>query len=327
LNDLKLYNSFCRFTIYSVFLVICAGGFVRMTGSGMGCPDWPKCFGSWIPPTTIADLPVNYKEIYSDRGYDKLDFNVFNTWAEYLNRLLGALAGFFCFGLLLLSIKNWINNSHQNSPQYSVHKNRHNKYLILFSIILVVLMACQAWMGALVVYSILSPFKITIHMFIALLIVALLIFLYHYTAPESSQKKWPSIKTPWLIFAISILLIQILLGTQVRESIDTLLDSHNKANIISQLPSIFNFHKTIALLVLFSNGIILFYYRQLIKQVLELKAIIFIICFLFCTGLFMNYQAFLGIYQWIHLISAVSLFMCQFSLLLKQFDLPIPKFP
>lgn len=316
MNDLKLYNSFCRFTIYSIFLVICAGGFVRMTGSGMGCPDWPKCFGSWIPPTNISDLPANYKEIYSNRGYDKLDFNVFNTWAEYLNRLLGALAGLFCVGLLLISIKNWIHN-----------KNRYNKYLILYSGILVFLMGFQAWMGALVVYSILSPFKITIHMLIALLIVALLIFLYQHTNLRSSRKTRSYIETKWLIFAISILLLQIILGTQVRESIDELLHSHNKGDVISELSNIFNFHKTIALLVLFSNGIILFYYRKAIRHVFELQGIVVIICLLFFTGLFMNYQAFLGIYQWIHLISAVSLFMCQFSLVLKQFDFSIPKFP
>ena len=63
-----------------------------MTGSGMGCPDWPKCFGSWIPPTSIKDLPNNYKEIYSEKhtvdGYEELEFNVFNTWTEYINRLL-----------------------------------------------------------------------------------------------------------------------------------------------------------------------------------------------------------------------------------------------
>ena len=90
LDALKLYNSFCRVTIFSVFLVICAGGFVRMTGSGMGCPDWPKCFGFWVPPLTLSDLPYNYKEIYSEKGYDELDFNAFKTWTEYINRLLEA---------------------------------------------------------------------------------------------------------------------------------------------------------------------------------------------------------------------------------------------
>src|SRR5690606_2875632 len=111
-----------KLTIISLFVLILAGGVVRSTGSGMGCPDWPKCFGRLVPPTDEAQLPAGYEEKYiagrqakNERFADFLDrlgnsnlanrirhdesilvheeFNAAKTWTEYVNRLTGATTG------------------------------------------------------------------------------------------------------------------------------------------------------------------------------------------------------------------------------------------
>ncbi|MFZ9140362.1 MAG: COX15/CtaA family protein, partial [Burkholderiaceae bacterium] len=80
-------------TVLAVYCLILVGGTVRATGSGMGCPDWPLCFGQLIPPTSEAQLPPNWREIYSHRGYSNLPFDAVKTWTEYLNRLVGVVIG------------------------------------------------------------------------------------------------------------------------------------------------------------------------------------------------------------------------------------------
>ena len=132
------YNYLTRISLLLLYFLILAGGIVRCTGSGMGCPDWPKCFGKLIPPISIEELPEGYEEkfvngrieknkrlgkILSFIGLDELSnkiindpeikvsekFNFYKTWTEYINRLIGAIVGISLFllfiSLLILSNK------------------------------------------------------------------------------------------------------------------------------------------------------------------------------------------------------------------------------
>ena len=171
-----------QITLLFVYLVIIAGAVVRASGSGMGCPDWPKCFGNWVPPTNVSQLPENYKEIYAGEHHAVAEFNALNTWVEYVNRLLGAVLGILIFLQLLASLKF----------------RKINKTIVILSFIEFILIGFQAWLGAKVVSSNLAPVKITIHMVTALVIlsVALLIIhrAKHFQSKQSESKMMPLLK-------------------------------------------------------------------------------------------------------------------------------------
>lgn len=251
-------------TLVLIYLVVIAGSFVRITGSGMGCPDWPKCFGQWIPPTTDANLPVDYKDVYSSKRAKKIDkfcsllskvgfketaakikndktllleqdFNARKTWTEYVNRLVGFLAG---NGVLLVFL--WI-----------LRRYRTSKLVFLGTANLLILVF-QAWFGSIVVATNLVPWTITVHMLLALVIIALQLLIILEVSPSQQRSVKMSAQMRWIVFVSFIItFVQMFLGTQVREQIDALVrQGFSRAEWVEMLGTPFFVHRSFSWLVL-----------------------------------------------------------------------------
>jgi cytochrome c oxidase assembly protein subunit 15 len=231
-------------TICAVYFVILVGGIVRASGAGMGCPDWPTCFGQWVPPTSESQLPENYQEIYAERGYKNTQFNPVKTWTEYANRLVGVTIGF----LILLTA--WSSRIYLKA----------DKSIFYLSLCVLFLTGFQGWLGSAVVASNLQPFMITLHMLLALFIVALLIY-----AIAKSQRQYlahidssqiPSLVKTAIIWAMGLTLIQVAMGTQVREAVDFIAHEHkyiDREYWRDSFPIIFYIHRSFSAIILFAN--------------------------------------------------------------------------
>ena len=314
LSNLINERSFRRLallTVLSVFLLILVGGVVRSTGSGMGCPDWPKCFGQWVPPTSVSELPANYQQIYAHRGYKDVQFNVTKTWTEYLNRLLGALIGVFIFLTFAASVKAYW---------------RRDRSIVGFSFLAFLLVGFQGWLGAKVVSSVLSGWLITLHMLLAIIIVGTL--LYVATRSQAHVRRFGHLNAKpvvyrWLWISTSLLLFQILLGTQVREMVDEVahqLGQQQRYRWVSELGIRFYVHRTFSLVVLASQLAWILPFRRSLDEKSQARiassAIIGLILIEIATGAIMGYFAIPAWAQPIHLTLAVVVLGFQFLIIL-----------
>jgi len=287
------YMSFQRFgtiTLISLYVLILAGGIVRSTGSGMGCPDWPKCFGQFIPPTHASELPYNYQEIYKEKLHGEILFNPVKTWIEYINRLFGALTGLFMAITLFLSFQK-------------------GKAVYLPTLAAFILVMGNAVLGKFVVDSFLLPGVVTMHM---LLTTGVLFFLLKAMQVGKSTLEITANQRNWIFINGIIIVAQILLGTQVRENMDgviRLVGENAKNQWIENLDSIYIIHRTFSWVILASH----YYLWQKVRhtalaETRYVKGFVFLIGLSLISGVIMAYLALPLGSQPIHLLSSLMLF-------------------
>jgi len=338
---LNSYQKIALTTVFATLFLILVGGVVRSTGSGMGCPDWPKCFGSWIPPTSVEELPDGYQEIFvekrvkknekiagyleslgfTDTAYEikndpdikrEEEFNATKTWIEYLNRLVGAVIGILVFLTFLSSLKYW----------------KSNRTIPALSFLAVFLTGFQGWLGSIVVSTNLLPGMITVHMILAMVIVNLLLYgafkasenYVRIDIDESLRGKL------WNIGLIILILstIQMILGTQVREEVDLIKNVVSdmippRSTWIESLGQIFDVHRTFSWLLVISGAYLgyLIWNEEITGQLKRIGVINVALIFAqILIGVGIAYLDVPKILQVLHLVGIAFMICAEFLMLL-----------
>ena len=317
-----------------VFIVVIAGSIVRVTESGMGCPDWPKCFGAYIPPTSEDQVTWHEGEdffegqmiIHEEKLYNaKKDltastsfnpaewaeftkhgyatYNPVHTWIEFINRLATVALGFPVMALFALSFFYW--------------KDRRARVYLSFAVVFLV--GFQAWLGKLVVDSNLKGQTITLHMIGVFAIIGVLLILL-----AKARRTKEEIAFPDKLFkrlssvALYITVLMVVLGTQVREQIDMIAKTTTDRMLwIDQVDWMFITHRSLVYLVIAVNGYLLY---QAIKNNWHKTRWIMIAGIIIAeavVGIILAHYGFPKAAQPLHLLLSTMLFALQFDLLIQ----------
>ncbi len=277
-------------TFILTFLVIIAGGVVRTTQSGMGCPDWPRCFGKWIPPTNASELPPDFEKYLSKQDIDHR-FNVYHTWIEYFNRLLGTLLGLFAIIQVILLFPKRV-------------YLRKAWYLSCWFLLTVIL---TGLFGAIVVKLNLAHFSISVHLLLAIVLIQIQLLLLLSIQPKISVLTVePTIKKLLLLFLIT-LLVQSILGTIVRMHIDDVSKAMNygqREMWLADSPSAFLVHRAFSWVVLLFALLMALYCRRSPGLKNKMFALAGIVLLSMITGISLFYADMPAAAQPIHLLLA-----------------------
>lgn len=294
-------------TLAAVYFLILVGGIVRASGSGMGCPDWPTCFGRLIPPTQESQLPPDYHEKYV--GYGNTQFNPVKTWTEYVNRLVGVTIGI----LILMTLVRSVPYRKLDPPIFQA------------SLAVFFMVGFQAWLGSRVVASELRPAMITAHMVMAFLIVILLIYTVCRSQRDILERidatALPPKLRPVLLAAMGMTLLQIAMGTQIREAVDALANADAamaRGDWREHLPIIFYVHRSFSSVILFTNLWLAWTLLRHLDPGQWLRRFAYVLGGLvvvaILTGVSLDRLGFPMVSQPVHLLLANLIFGCQFFL-------------
>ena len=325
---LALFKRLAQISLFLVFMIVIAGSIVRTTGSGMGCPDWPKCFGRLIPPTNISqvswapekefsegEMIVHEEQLWTAKtdmvagisfeennweAYTLHDYHIYNpvhTWIEFCNRLLAPVSGIPVFFAWILSFLLWIK------------KKRFILFLCMTGAVF--FMGFEAWLGKIVVEGNLVPGHISMHMIGTLFVLA---FLIAAIIRAEKNPRQPINKAAWITLGVMLaLLVQIVMGTQIRESVDGLIHAEvDRSLIVGELDIWFYVHRSFSILMVILTGWLVWVERKTGLSGYT-KWVVILTLLEIVAGVILSYFSMPAWLQPVHLWLAVFMFMALFA--------------
>lgn len=171
--------------------VVLMGGFTRITDSGLGCPDWPGCFGSMVMTHDTATLA------YLQERYPEIDVAVHKGWIEMIHRYIAGILGLLILVLTYVGYRE---------------KERTANYPYLLSLALLGMVIVQGAFGAFTVTLKLLPNIVTLHLMGGLIIVSTLMYLRHRLKRLAEGDSSILQMRPIVLVGVFLLFVQILLG-------------------------------------------------------------------------------------------------------------------
>ncbi len=196
-QSLKLLQRFSNFTLLLVFVVIVLGAWVRLSDAGLGCPDWPACYGHLTWPNQAEEIAA------AGQNYPQRPVEVDKAWKEVIHRYFAGGLGLMVFALAALLLR-----ARRRIPGLPWRP----------AVLLVPVIILQALFGMWTVTLKLLPWVVTTHLLGGMLTFALLFWinrklrhLRHSSIGLTTPLPSPAIR-PWVIASLIVLVMQIFLG-------------------------------------------------------------------------------------------------------------------
>lgn len=188
--NIRKYSIIALLAACLAYGVVVLGAYVRLSNAGLGCPDWPVCYGRIVPPTAEHEVAE------ANAAYPQRPVETAKAWKEQVHRYFASTLGVL---IVILAVMAFRQRQMPDQP-------------VFLPTMLVLLVVLQGLLGMWTVTLLLKPLVVMLHLLGGMTTLLLLWLLHLRTRNSSLPASIDSSLRPWALVALTIVYLQIALG-------------------------------------------------------------------------------------------------------------------